>query len=56
MNYDSSKQSLTMETAECKVIISFSVTPKEASIWHYVCAALTQHPTAPVQLENATLE
>ena len=40
MKYDPSKQSLTMETAERKVNISFSVTPKETSIWHYVCTAL----------------
>ena len=32
MKYDPSKQSLTMETAERKVNISFSVTPKETSI------------------------
>lgn len=56
MKYDLSKQSLTMETAECKVTLSFSVTPKEASIWHYVCTALTQQPTELVQTEEVTLE
>ena len=56
MKYDPSKQSLTMETAECKVTLSFSVTPKEASIWHYVCIALTQQPTALVQTEEVILE
>ncbi|MCU6701234.1 hypothetical protein [Muriventricola aceti] len=56
MNYDSSKQSLTMETAECKVTLSFSVTPKETSIWHYVCTVLIQQPAAPVQMEATDLE
>lgn len=56
MRYDPSKRSLTMETAGCKVTLSFSVTPKETSIWHYVCTALTQQPTALVQTEAATLE
>ena len=56
MKYDSSKQSLTMETAECKVTLSFSVVPKEASIWHYVCTALTQRSTAPIQTEEVNLE
>ena len=56
MKYNPSNQSLTTETAECKVTLSFSVTPKEASIWHYVCTALTQQPTALVQTEEATLE
>lgn len=56
MKYNPSKQSLTMETAECKVTLSFSVAPKEASIWHYVCTVLTQRPTALVQTEEATLE
>lgn len=56
MRYDPSKQSLTMETAECKVTLSFSVAPKEDSIWHYVCTALTQQPTALVQTEDTTLE
>lgn len=55
MKYDPSKQSLTMETAERKVNISFSVTPKETSIWHYVCIALIQQPAAPVQMEAADL-
>ena len=55
MRYDPSKQSLTMETAERKVNISFSVTPKETSIWHYVCTALIQQPAAPVQMEAADL-
>ena len=53
MKYDPSKQSLTMETAERKVNISFSVTPKETSIWHYVCTALIQQPAAPDQMEAA---
>lgn len=44
MKYDASKKSLAMETAECKVNLSFSVTPKEASILYYVCNALTQQP------------
>lgn len=58
MKYDPSKQSLTMETAECKVTLSFSVSvaPKEASIWHYVCTALTQRSTAPIQTEEVNLE
>ena len=56
MNYNSSKRSLTMETAGCKVTLSFSVTPKETSIWHYVCTALTQQPTALVQTEEVNLE
>ena len=55
MKYDPSKQSLTMETAERKVNISFSVTPKETSIWHYVCTALIPQPAAPVQMEAADL-
>ena len=53
MKYGPGKQSLTMETAERKVNISFSVTPKETSIWHYVCTAL--QPAAPVQMEAADL-
>ena len=56
MKYNPSKQSLIMETAERKVNISFSVTPKETSIWHYVCTVLTQQPTAPIQMEDVNLK
>lgn len=56
MHYNPDEKSLTMEAAECKVTISFSVTPKETSIWHYVCAALAQQSRAPVQPEDTALQ
>ena len=56
MHYDPDEKSMTMEAAECKVTISFSVTPKETSIWHYVCTALAQQSRAPVQLEDTALQ